>query len=264
MDLDEALERVADPRLDLGGLLRDQRGDPDRRVEDPLPQLVRGRDRRLELEVRHADLVEPGALEQLAQLLVGLRKLVGPSGRPGGGGASADATASSMIPSSRFRCGASHVDSASQPPDRRTRRDSASAASGRPTWLNTKLPTTASNAPAPAGIASNEPSRNGIEGWVIAARRTIDGATSMPTVSAPSAAAAAARSPGPDPTSSTCRPGPTSASPSTVPPTRRVIGDRNPYEPARSSQPAASNRLKASASMARAADPSASPAPPSG
>ena len=34
-----------------------------------------------------------------------------------------------------------------------------------------------------------------------------------------------------------------------MPPTRRVIGERKPYEPARSSQPAASNRLNASASM---------------
>ena len=86
-------------------------------------------------------------------------------------------------------------------------------------------------------------------GWAIAARRTIDGATSMPTGSAPRSAAAAARSPGPEPTSSSCVSAPASTAPSSAPMTRPVIGDRNAYELARASQPAASNRLNASASM---------------
>ncbi len=158
-----------------------------------------------------------------------------------------------------MRRGASN-DEGDQPPDRRTRRASARATSGRPTWLRTKLPSTASNAPAPAGIASNEPTRNGIDGCASAARRTIEGATSMPTVSAPSAAAAAERSPGPSPTSRTWWSRATSAAPSSDAITRPVTARRNAYDAARASQPVASKRLKASASIG----PGAGPAPPIG
>ena len=71
-----------------------------------------------------------------------------------------------------------HDESASQPPGQQTA--SREATSGRPTWLNTKLPTTTSNAPSPAGIASNDPTRNGIDGWASAARRTIEDGASNP------------------------------------------------------------------------------------
>ena len=210
-----------------------------------------------------AHVREPGPLEQLAQLRVGAE--VGrPRGDAGGGRRTGRRDGVDEHPeqpvrptaSPRWRARPSRPAAAPGAPPQ-------SASSGRPTWLNTKLPTTASNVPGPAGIASNDPTRNGIEGLAIAARRTIDGATSMPTVSAPSAAAAAASSPGPEPTSRTWQPSRTSAAPSTVPPTRRVIGERKPYDPARSSQPAASKRVERLGVDDGGAAPGADPSAPS-
>ena len=155
------------------------------------------------------------------------RKFVGPAGTPSGAGGSTAATASVKSPSTRLRRGASQTESASRPPGLRTRIASASACSGWPTWLKTKLPTSASNAAAPPGIASNEPTRNGIDGLASAARRTIEGATSIPAASAPASAAAAARSPGPHPTSSSCLPGAAPTAASRVPMARAVMGRRN-------------------------------------
>ena len=247
-----------------GGLAGHERRDPHRGVEDAAPQRVRVGHRRLEVEVRRRRPSTNPAASNSARSSASSRKFVGPGGQAGRrrriGGRRPHRAAS---PSTRLRLGASQVESATRPPGRRTRRASREGdAPGRPTWLNTKLPTTASNAPAPPGSASNEPTRNGIVGWASAARRTIDGATSMPTgvraprggrrreVARPRARRRAA-----------ARPVPASTAASSAPMTRPVIGARNAYESARASQPSASNRLNASGSMAAEA---ALPSPPSG
>src|SRR3954447_9217080 len=76
---DEPVERLADARTDVPRLVRHERRDADRGVEDAVPELVRRRDRRLELQVRHPDVHEAGARQELAQLVVGPEV-----GRPGG------------------------------------------------------------------------------------------------------------------------------------------------------------------------------------
>ena len=107
--------------------------------------------------------------------------------------------------------------SASRPPLRSTRRNSASAAAGSPTALMTKLPVTASNAPSGSGRSGSTASRTSKPGTLRAAASAMLGSASTAVTRAPRAAAAPATTPGPVPTSSTLVPAATPAASSSAP-----------------------------------------------
>ncbi len=197
------------PGPDLRGLVVQQfadEGDPGRGAGPPL--LGGG-----------AVVPAQGAALRAAQAPGGEQRgeALGAAGRAAGGGgrwAGRTAPAASTARPSRVcpgAAGAAQTVRARRPPGRRTRRSSATAAACRPTWLSTKLPTTASNARSAKGSSGSVAARTSTPGALRRASASMLGSASTAVTRAPRAQAAAAAAPVPVPTSSTVLPGPTRA-----------------------------------------------------
>ncbi|GAA4306080.1 hypothetical protein GCM10023178_13860 [Actinomadura luteofluorescens] len=100
---------------------------------------------------------------------------------------------------------------ASRPPSRSTPRSRASATSGEPTWLMTKLPATASNVPSSNGTSGRTATFTSSPGTFRSAVSAMPGSASMADTSAPRRAASRETNPGPVPTSSSRVPSATPA-----------------------------------------------------
>ncbi len=137
--------------------------------------------------------------------------------------------------------------SARRPPGRRTRCSSFRVTGGSPTWLITKLPTTASNVSSSCGRSGRTATRTSAAGTLRAAVCAICGSASTADTSAPRRTASAATKPGPVPRSSTRHPVSTCAASRSGPIACAVSRAKPPsYAPAR---PAHNSRSYASKSV---------------